>query len=450
VNIVQFVRILWARKLLIAITAVSVLLGAFIVTVVFPPRWDASAQVLLNTLKPDPATGQLMVGPTEKNYAETQIALIKDYTVAAQVPPKLGWLTDPGLLDAYDHRSAHDVRDYRHWLAQIVIDGTKAQLLDGSNILQITFTSSDPNQAKVVVGALRDAYLTASLNLNRSDALRDASWNAAQAQKARDDLNQALSAESAYERQNGVLMADGKTDIDTARLRAMSAQGAPMMAVTPASGPTPAMDQLSQVEASLAQDRGHFGPNHPEVLALEAKRTALSALVSRERATQSSLAASGNSQLSAAQSAINAQKARVLKESPVVGRLQQLQTEVDQKQDLYNRLMSRVGELQQQASVVTSGLTPLGVATTGKQPSFPNRPLIFGGALILGVGMGVGLALLTELLGRRVRSVDDLAAAAHAPMFAVIPTERKVRRGVGTTRGASGGRPASRPVALST
>ena len=413
-SIVQFLRIIWARKLLITATTLSCFLGAVLMAEVLPPRWEAHARVLLDTLKPDPATGQ--------NYAETQIELIKDYSVAGQVPPKLGWLTDPGLLEAYARRSKHDVRDYRHWLAQIIIDGTKATLLEGSNILEITYTSPDPNQAKAVVDDLRQAYLDADLSLQRSDAMRDAQWNEDQANKASVALQQAEAAETTYPPQTGLSMEDARTDIDTARLRALSAQAGPMMAVTSAAGPSAAMDQLSEVDASIAQARGRLGPNNPELQALEPKRTALSSIVSQEKAAQASALGGNGAGAAAAEHALQAQKSRVIGESAKLGQLQQLQADVDLKRDQYNRITTRVADLQQQAAVVSAGITPLGVATTGNKAAFPNKPLVVGGGLVLGFGVGFLLALLIELLGRRVRSADDLAAAAHAPLLAIIPT----------------------------
>ena len=421
-SIVQFLRIIWARKLLIIATTLSCLLGALLVAETLSPRWEAHARVLLNTLKPDPATGQLMAGPTERNYAATQIELIKDYSVAGQVPPKLGWLTDPGLLEAYAHRSRHDVRDYRHWLAQIVIDGTKADLLAGSNILEITWTSADPNQAKAVVENLRQAYLDANLSLQRADALHDAQWNEDQANKARVALEQAQAAETNYERQNGIFMEDARTDIDTARLRALSTAGGPTMAITSASGPTPAMAQLSEVDASIAQARGRLGPNNPELQALEARRAALSAVAAQERSAQASASSGTGAGAAAATRALQEQKSRVLGESAKLAQLQQLQADVDLKRDQYNRIIGRVADLQQQAAVVSAGMTPLGVATTGNKATFPNKPLIVGGGLVLGFGVGFLLALLIELLGRRVRSADDLAMAAGAPLLAIVPT----------------------------
>ena len=421
-SIIQFLRILWARKLLIVLPTISCVLGALVIALSLPSRWDAHARVMLNTLKSDPVTGQIMAGPSERNYAATQVELIKDYSVAGQVPPQLGWLTDPGFIEAYARRSKRDIRDFRHWLAQIVIDGTKAGLLEGSNIFDITYTSSDPAQAKAVVTALRQAYLDSDLSFRRADAMHDAEWNEEQAQKAGAALNAAQAAETEYERQNGIFMADAKTDVDTARLRAMSTQGAPMMAVTSSAGLSPAAAQLAELDASVTEARSRLGPNNPALQELEARRAALASIAAKERAAQADTSGTTAAQAAASQQAIQLQKARVLGESGKLGHLQQLQADVDTNSDQYNHLLTRVSDLREQASVVGSSLTPLGVATTGTKPAFPNKPLILGGGIVLGLATGFLLALLAELLQRRVRGVEDLATSIEAPVLAIIPT----------------------------
>ena len=56
-SIIQFLRILVARRLLILLAMVSVSAGALVVAKTLPPRWEASSRVMLNTIKPDPVTG---------------------------------------------------------------------------------------------------------------------------------------------------------------------------------------------------------------------------------------------------------------------------------------------------------------------------------------------------------------------------------------------------------
>ena len=64
---------------------------------------------------------------------------------------------------------------------------------------------------------------------------------------------------------------------------------------------------------------------------------------------------------------------------------------------------------------------------TPKDPLFPNMLLIIPGSIFLGMAIGVLVALLTELFGRRVRSAEDLQSAFDVPVLAVIgsPVRRR-------------------------
>ena len=59
-SIIQFLRILWAYRMLTLLTVIATLVGAGIAILVVPPRYEASTRVMLNTLKPDAVTGQIM------------------------------------------------------------------------------------------------------------------------------------------------------------------------------------------------------------------------------------------------------------------------------------------------------------------------------------------------------------------------------------------------------
>jgi succinoglycan biosynthesis transport protein ExoP len=58
------------------------------------------------------------------------------------------------------------------------------------------------------------------------------------------------------------------------------------------------------------------------------------------------------------------------------------------------------------------------------KPTFPNKPLMLGGAAALGIGLGLGLSLLLELLNRRVRGVEDLNLSKDVLCVGVVRSPR--------------------------
>jgi succinoglycan biosynthesis transport protein ExoP len=411
-SLIQFWRILWARRLLILGTTLLCLLGGGIVILVVPPRWEAHAHVFLNLLKPDPVTGQVLASSGGESYVLTQIELISDYSVVGQAVDKLGWLSDPTLIQQYQNRSQNDTRDFRHWLAQLIIDRTKANVLDSSNILDISYTGSNPDGAKAVADALMQSYLDTSLAFKRADANKSAEWYGLQVKKVKDALEAAESAETTFERDNGVVLTqDDKTDVDSERLAAMAMQGS----ASGASGGSSTDAQLAQMNADIENATATLGPNHPELRNLKVKRAALEALAARENAAGGAAAAR-----SAGSSGMDSQKALVISERDKLGKLKNLQSEVDIERDLYNKTAQKEADYRQQAAVTDAGLTPLGNASVPQSPTFPNKPLIIGGCFALGLFLGILVALLIEFLNRRVRGPEDLQSALDVPLLTVL------------------------------
>ena len=424
-SLVQFIRILRARFWIIAVATLSCVAGAYILTLILPPRWEAYSRVVLNILKPDPITGQVISGAATNTYVASQIELIKDYSVAGQVVEQLGWLTDPELIRQYNKRPASDRRDFRRWLAQFVVDRTKAAVVSGSNILEITYTGDSADNARVVADALRKAYIDTSLSFRRAEANRSTDWYADQAAKAKAAVDAAELAQTNYERENSIIMQDDKTDIETARLRAMASAGPPNVAIA---GSAPALTsaasiQLADLDATISQTARELGPNNPELQQLRSKREAIAALVAAEKADAQAAAAAAKAAaagVSALARAVDVQKSVVIGQRDKLARLSQLIAEVDFRRDEYNKMSAKLADFRREAAVADAGLTPLGTAVTPQSATFPNYPLVLGGSLVLGLGMGVLLALLIELLNRRVRGIEDLQSALDAPLLAVV------------------------------
>lgn len=403
-SLTQFLRILWARKFLILGTALFCLAGGLTAIMIVPSRWKGQADVYLNLLKPDPVTGE-MIGQAARSYVATQMKLITDYSVTGLAVDKLGWLSDPEFIRQYQRRSQSDTQDFRRWLAQIVATGTRAEILDGSNILGITYTGSNPEAAKAIANAVRQSYLDVTVAFKRADANKNAEWFAQQSAQLKNGLIEAQTAVANFERENDIVMQDDKTDIDSARLAALATQS------DVAGGGGSLEAQLAGVDAQIRQAQETLGPNHPQLQALRAQRASLASLMS-QGATRSA-GSSSSSRVAAA-------KAAVIGNRDKLARLRILQSDVLIRQEQYNKAVAREADFRQQAAVVDAGVSPLGAAYVPQTPSYPNKPLIIGGSLGLGLAFGILIALLTELLDRRVRSPEDLTSALGLPVLAII------------------------------
>ncbi|WP_394764242.1 Wzz/FepE/Etk N-terminal domain-containing protein [Phenylobacterium sp.] len=434
-SIVQFLRILWAYRMLTLLTIVATVIGAAVAILIVPPRYEASTRVMLNTLKPDPVTGQIPPSGQTREYLATQIELVKDFGVAGQAVESLGWLTNPDYLQAYNSIKNPD-GDMRRWLAQQIIDRTKVNPVVGTNILTISFQSRTPAEARSMTNALRDAYVDSTLATRRRDAMRNAEWFTQQATREKELLDAADTAKTAYEKEIGIVMEDDKTDIETARLRSLAAQstlGAQIMAPTVAATASPASIELAQMDAQIAQAMKTLGPNHPALVAIRARRATLAKVVQDDQAAARDVTANQARALGAGSGALNRavaeQTARVIANRSKIQHLNQLQGEVNLHREQMEKSLARAVMLRQEAAVADPGITVLSEAVTPTSPAFPKKGLILGGAIALGGAAGLLLSLILEFLFRRIRGVEDLEGSISVPLLAVIgpltPSQRE-------------------------
>lgn len=400
----QIFRLLWARRGMIIIATVLSLLAATVVGMILPPRYSAHARVMLNLVKPDPVTGESMSSNFARAYVRTQTELIRDYRIAGKVVDLLGWASSPDLAQQYANRRADDLRDFRRWMAQIVIDSTKAELIEGSNILDITYTTNSPQAAAAVAEAVRQAYIEQAIAFRREDASRDAEWFRSQTAKIKEQLTAAEQRKSAFERANGIVLDDQDVDQEQRRLTALAASAA-----SPVSGPAvsiggsnPAAAQIAQIDAAISAAERTLGPNNPQLQDMKRQRAAIAGASGPARVVSSGpVGPSIGAQYSA-------QVQKVLAQRGKVDEARKLSIEVAVLREQFHKASLRSAELEQQSESIESGLTLLGTATAPEKPSFPNWPLIIFGSLGLGLALGMLAALITELLARRVRSAADL------------------------------------------
>ncbi len=424
-SFLQFLRIFWARRGIILITVPCCLLAAILAGRIIPARYTAHSRVLLDVVKPDPVTGQGITSTFARAYVKTQTELISDYRVAGRVVDALGWTNSPELAAQYRARPATDRSDFRRWLAQRVMDRTDGSLLEGTNILDITYASPSAEQAAKVADAVRQAYIDQVIAFKRDDAERNASWFRTQADKIKTDLAAAEARKAAFERENGIIMQDDNTDTESERLKALaSASVAPAPAqVIPAAPAAQANPALAQANAAVAAAERTLGPNHPDLINLRRQRDAIAAAGVTRGGGVSRVVQSGPS----AAALYSAQQNKVLAQRGKVSEARQIAADVTLLREQYGKTAGRAAELLQQGQSTEAGLTVLGSAVPPTRPSFPNWPLLIIGSIGFGSMLGILAALITELLSRRVRGVEDLRLP-DVPLIGVMVPDRRFER----------------------
>lgn len=414
-SITQFLRILMMRRNIIIVALLASILAGVAIVKLIPKQYEATSRVMLEIIRPDPVTGEVLSSSYARAYTKTQIELIKDYRVAGRAVDKLGWAGSSDMAAQYQQSKTD--QPFRRWLAGIIIDGTEARLIDASNILEISYRGSSPEAAARIANALQEAYEEQTIQFKRQDAQKNARWFREQTTELRTKLAQAEARKAEFEKANDIVLQDEGVDTDTARLQAL-ASSAPVAPVSVApmpvqvSGPGPAQMQLAQVDAAIATASRTLGPNHPDYVALLRQRDIAANAAAQERA-----AAAANARASAAPAPtgpsvgalFNAQRERVLSQRGKLAEAKQLQNDVAVLRAQLNETQIKGAKEEQEAQSADAGLTLLSSATPPDDATFPRTIPVMLGAIALGLGLGILLALLFELLNRKVRGPDDLA-----------------------------------------
>lgn len=410
-SFLQLIRILAAWRMLIGGAVIACVLAGLVAIAVLPTRYEAHSRVLLDLVKPDPVTQQVLQTNFARAYITTQSELITDYRVMGKVVDGLRWANDPAKIAEYERSDAPGKIEIRRWLAERLIANTDAKPLVDSNIMEITYRGPTPDEARRIADLIRESYVEQSIAFRQEGALRNADWFRQQASKTAEELGTVERRKADFEKQNGVVLQSDYSDPDSERLKALAGQ-VPMQgaAFVPPPSASPSSIQLAQVDAQISTLSTSLGPNHPQIVALRQQRGALASAAAQERASALAAARAASAPGGAPiASQVAAQTARVLSQRGKIDELRKIQAQVDVLRDQYNKTMARAGELSLEAASRESGLTLLGNAVAPDTPVSPKILLILLGAVGVGVALGLLLAIIAELSKRRVRSVEDLA-----------------------------------------
>jgi uncharacterized protein involved in exopolysaccharide biosynthesis len=458
---IQFLRILIARRWIVAVTFVTCVAVALGVAKMLPERYPAQARVMLDVVKPDPVTGQMLPGALARAYVKTQIEIIKDYRVTGEVVDRLGWATNPAVVAMWQKDTGGD-GDIRRWAATRISENTSAAVVEGSNILEIVYESSNPDDAKQIASLIREAYMAASLQLRTDGAGRTAVWYREQAEAARKVLTAAEDAKNRFERANGLVITAGGTEAESTKLAslqqalvaAQSGEAGQQFQASVAGSTSAVVDslkvQLATLNDQIEQAAEKLGTEHPTYKSGIARRNLLMKQLAEETAAARNAGAmqSNASRRTVAelQAQYEAQKAKVLGMKDILDQHAQLQREVDLRRTQYEKAAARTADLQLESNVSESGLVVLGDATGGKERSFPIWRNIIALASAFGLALGIVVALLTEMYARRIRGPEDLRFASKVPVLAVIADTRSSPLGDRISRFLNRGDAADAPL----
>ena len=433
------------------LSLVATVLAATVTSFLLPKTYRATASLLVDAKEEQSLSNVLpLILPQEKlSYLQTQTEIITSKRVARKVVQDLKVAEKPAIRAAFEKAAAGE-GSIEDWVAEELLKKLKVETSQ-SNVIHVTFSSADARAAAQVADAFAKAYIDTMLELRVEPTRQAAVWYDEQLKSLRANLEDAQAKLTSYLQRTGIVSADERSDVDSARLASLSEQVVKAQEQTVqwntreqearkylqhgGSG-----DQLPDVldnplvqrlktdlllgEARLEQLATQYGVNHPQYRRQASENSSLRQKVDGE--ARKVLSGISNSARQSRQreadlvKAMTAQRARLLELKENRNELTVLRRNVESAEKAYDTAMQRHVVSQVESRASQTNVTLLNAAVVPGRPSQPKIVLNIALSAVVGTLLGIALVLLMEMSDRRVRSLRDLSL--DVPLLAVLNT----------------------------
>ncbi len=454
-NPTQFLGILHARRGLIVLVVMLSALTAVVVSLLMPKTYKATTSLVVNYNGSDPVSGLSYPSQLMPGFMATQVDIIENMNVALRVVDALGLADDPAIRERFE--KLNDGGDIREWTARMLLEKLDVKPSSQSNVLDISYSARDPQAAAAIANAFSDAYQEVSVHLKVDPSKKAALYFNDQIKSLRVKFEEAQQRVSSFQQDNGIVSVDQATDLETTRLNELSNQLALAQAQTleaasrrTGSGGASAMEspdvissplvqnlrmQLATAETEFAGLSQTLTEYHPRYLAARAEveklRADLNAAIRSSSAALANNARILERREAQLREAVEVQKARVLEVNKKRAQLMVLINEMDSARRSYETAAERFMKANFEGQANLTDISVLTTALVPVRPASPKLTLNTALAAVLGLLLGIGMAMLAELRDRRVRSPQDLVDLIEAPVFEMVNWRAAGRRRLG-------------------
>ncbi|MBW4329913.1 polysaccharide biosynthesis tyrosine autokinase [Stakelama sp. CBK3Z-3] len=460
ISVMALLDIIARRWILIAGIALAVTIAAIAASFLMTPLYQATSQV-----KIDPAARTVTDEPSQQtspqadqSRIDTEVEILRSRDIAGRVVRDLNLTSDPEFRPESETAARSGAETFDR-VVENFLDHLEIARNSDNYIVSVNFRSEDPGKAAKIANAVAQAYVASTVEGRTANASEQAKFLSQRLNSLGQDVQSSEQQLAQYRSQAGIVegttqgtiadqqvgpvavqlaqaeseAASAQADLNAARTQVAKGQLTAVSSVLNSPVIANLRSQRAQVADQLAQIEARYGPRHPEYtrvksqldeidqgLREEAERI-VSGLASRAQAAQARAASlrSSMNQVRSEQAANT--RAAVTADS--------LEREVKAKQEAYDQLAQTLQQVNQQRRNMLPNAVIAQRASVPLDPYSPNRILFGAIGLMIGLILGLGSAVLIELLSRRIRTSTDLEREVGAPFLASIPrlTSRQLR-----------------------
>jgi len=474
--------ILRRRLRLFFYTAIIIFDIAALLVLWLPPRYTATAVVVLNgnDAPLTPTSEKVKSGePSSNSDVETEMAIITSRDIAAKVVDYLHLENDPdmrallnrggrlsGITQALGFSATPELgplsAEDRARLREIVIARMASNLdverVSSAYAFSVAYTDSSPIRATAIANATAHIYTDDQIALKQSQnaqavrllgerigklqAQAQADYDALQTYRIANNLLSTTGASlteqeiSAYNRE--VASARAESAADQARLgtaRSQLQHGSSGDDVGEALS-SPVIQSLrvkrAELSAKVADYGGTLGPKNPDLLdslrALADTDTQIQAEINRVVSNLDARARVSNQRVASLTGSLGTAQGTLAQNNRAMVQLDGLQRRANTSQALYESYLNRYKEAVASDGAERADSRLVSDARIPGGPSSPNRPLFLLLGAMLGVGAGLVAALVAELSFTGLTTGDDVKRRLGVPYLGGIPDLKSIDR----------------------
>ena len=440
----QFFSILRARWKAMAVILGLAVLGTALVNYLLPRSYTSTSAVLVDVKTPDPIAGIVFPGMASPSYMATQVDVIQSDRVSQHVVRALRLDESEPMREKW-REGTKGVGNFQIWLADVLRKSLDVKPSRESNVITVAYKSADPKFATALANAYAQAYIDVSLELRVEPAKQYGRFFDERAKQLRAKVEAARAKVSAFQKDKGLVGADERFDVESARLNELSTQYVSLQAVSAESSGRQAQvrnsseqlqdvitnpvigtlkSDLSRQESRLKELRERLGDNHPNVreaqAALDETTLRLAAETARVSGGVGVTNAINQSRLDKVRASLDAQRLKVLKLKDSRDGLSVLVSDLDSAQRAYDAVIARSNQTELESRTTQTNVYVLNPASEPLLPASPRVTLNMLLALFIGTLLAVGTAMLMELFDRRVRSAGEVVQLLDIPLLGIL------------------------------
>ncbi|NUR44846.1 MAG: lipopolysaccharide biosynthesis protein [Sphingomonas sp.] len=306
--------------------------------------------------------------------------------------------------------------------------------------VKMDFDYPDPAKAQAVMQSYVTQFLRMDSEQVEDQANLTVRFLSDQATKLRTQIETLENQITELKASNGMALANagGPTFVDTgsytAQITGLENQNRQLIAQSQGVGDT---SDLAKAQATLAQLQSMYSDSHPDVVQAKERVAILQraaqgarssgtispAVQEQIRANNAAIAQLSASRDSAVARA-NAAMAGQSRAPAILERAMQLEQQASALREQYRDVSGNLLKAQSGARLANEQraerLSLVEPPNLPDAPHWPNRPLMIGGGAAAGLGLGIVLALLVELLNRPMRSPNQVNSMG-LPVLGVVP-----------------------------